>query len=708
MRKMLCSLSLLAFTSACNNNSLPSSNQSTANKGKDEFRTRMSQGTGVFRPEILKTATTLNLAGNTIASTKLDEHSGAWSWVGFDTTQGEAIKADADLFVLAKEFLKKNEVELGFKPDEVLLQDGGIQKPYPNTRMITLRRQYQGTEVKGAFINIFFAIQADGSLRLSEVVNNSYGPIKITGEAAAAIDEAAAREITGVNGLKLVEKRAVVSPQLRDGRYDFSYATELLMNDPETGEKITLTVDNASRSIHEAYSNRVYETHEINAETYMSSYVLKDLVTRPLEFLQLTDNNQNLTTNEKGLVDTDLQKWKVILHNTKNNSSIYSASNTSQPISFDLTLDPSKKTVIKFGQASTSGLNVYASVTETINFAAKYLNKDELKLIENGFNSQVDINQSCNAYYDGSLNFFSQSKDCANTALISDVVKHEWGHGLDDFLGPTSRQNSNRSGITDAAYSEGIGDILAGYIAKSPDMGRGFFLNDPKALRVLNNTRTHPPANKDEGEVHSLGLVIGGAFWDMHVNLAKIYGEDVGNDVASKLFLRHLITSDRYVDAFQAVLRVDDDDNNPMTRSPSYCAITRAFSRHGISGGEKAADDCTDVDSSINVKVDQDLGEGKLSFVLSAGGAAKIVGCAGKVNSCKSGAPGFVEFATSDGDDLLTLKGKRKFYAAKATIDVKANPEYTFFSLDSTGAAVAKRAFEIKSGSTDEPKESTK
>lgn len=390
-----------------------------------------------------------------------------------------------------------------------------------------------------------------------------------------------------------------------------------------------------------------------------------------------------------------------MLHNSRNDSSVYDDTDRKNPITFNITLGDGGKTLIKFGQGNASGLNVYASLSETINFAEKYLSENEFKLIKKGFDSFVDINQECNAFYNGSLNFLKQSSRCANTGLISDIVKHEWGHGLDDYLGPTSRQNNNNtSGITDAAYSEGIGDVLAAYMSRSPDMAKGLFLNDPKALRNLQNNRVYPPANIEEAKVHSLGLVVGGAFWDLHTNLTKLYGAELGNDKASRLFFRHLMTSDRYLDAYQAVLRVDDEDNNPMTRSSSYCAITRAFSRHNITGGEKVGDDCVDKDVSIKVKVDQDLGDGKLRLILSAGGSAKIVACPGKATSCQKETVGYLEFLASDGDDLSTIKGIRKFYSTKDTIDARSNSTYTFFSQDSTGTVLAKRELEFKTGST--------
>lgn len=76
------------------------------------------------------------------------------------------------------------------------------------------------------------------------------------------------------------------------------------------------------------------------------------------------------------------------------------------------------------------------------------------------FNKQIamttDISSSCNTgYKDSTLNFLGKSGDCANMALVNDVIYHECGHGLDDFTGPGSRFGG---GMTDSVFSEAIGD----------------------------------------------------------------------------------------------------------------------------------------------------------------------------------------------------------------------------------------------------------
>ncbi|MEC9466091.1 MAG: hypothetical protein VX834_09920, partial [Myxococcota bacterium] len=137
---------------------------------------------------------------------------------------------------------------------------------------------------------------------------------------------------------------------------------------------------------------------------------------------------------------------------------------------------------------------------------------------------QVTVNmeeQTCNAYSDGTtINFFRGSRDCHNTARLTDVVTHEFGHsfhahsiiwGVGDF---------------DTALSEGAADYMAATISDDPDMGRGFFrTNGP--LRRLNDRDMRWP--EDIGnDPHYTGLIFGGAMWDLREELRKTMGDEEG------------------------------------------------------------------------------------------------------------------------------------------------------------------------------------
>jgi hypothetical protein len=80
--------------------------------------------------------------------------------------------------------------------------------------------------------------------------------------------------------------------------------------------------------------------------------------------------------------------------------------------------------------------------------------------------SNVNINSTCNAFWNGSsVNFYRSGGGCRNTGEIGAVFDHEWGHGMDDFDANGTLSNS----------SEGYADIAAIYRLQTSCVGHGFF-----------------------------------------------------------------------------------------------------------------------------------------------------------------------------------------------------------------------------------------
>ena len=89
---------------------------------------------------------------------------------------------------------------------------------------------------------------------------------------------------------------------------------------------------------------------------------------------------------------------------------------------------------------------------------------DYAKFLEPGFTGvdyvmpvAVNINQTCNAYWDGNgVNFYAAGGGCPNTATMPDVVFHEYGHGINDKL---YIQYGSPSGMNNGALHEGLADV---------------------------------------------------------------------------------------------------------------------------------------------------------------------------------------------------------------------------------------------------------
>lgn len=197
---------------------------------------------------------------------------------------------------------------------------------------------------------------------------------------------------------------------------------------------------------------------------------------------------------------------------------------------------------------------------------------DFIKTIEPGYNLLdypmpivVNINQRCNAYWDGyGVNFFAAGGPCVNTARIADVVYHEYGHGITDLM--------YRPFACSPAMAEGFSDYYACTIMDSPLVGVGFY-GEGSILRRIDEDRVYPDDWVDES--HEDGLILASTLWDLR--------EELGAATSDRLwhFARYG-GSDNYDDYFMDVLAYDDDNNNIYDGTPNLTAIANAYRAHGI------------------------------------------------------------------------------------------------------------------------------
>ena len=188
----------------------------------------------------------------------------------------------------------------------------------------------------------------------------------------------------------------------------------------------------------------------------------------------------------------------------------------------------------------------------------------------------VNINDNCNAFWNGTgINFFIAGGGCPNTAQMPSVVYHEYGHGINDKL---YEQAGSPFGMINGATHEGMADVASVMLEDVPNIGRGFG-GAGTTLRNVNNNRRFP--ENLTGAIHSDGLIIGGAFWDLREltdletmqRLAHFAKYGVPDDPN---------TSIAFSEWFVEVLVADDDDGDISNGTPNFAAINEAFSKHGI------------------------------------------------------------------------------------------------------------------------------
>ncbi len=184
--------------------------------------------------------------------------------------------------------------------------------------------------------------------------------------------------------------------------------------------------------------------------------------------------------------------------------------------------------------------------------------------------ANINLTRTCNAHWDGSsINLYSGDERCANTGLISDVVYHEWGHGL----------HANAGGIQDYAFSEGFGDIVSMAMTHSSQLGIGFFAQSGKPVRNLEEMKVYP---RDRGEVHAEGMIIGSTFWEVFVALSAKYGEDKAAEMLKNYAFKMIFTCRTYLDVYAALLVIDAQTPNLLEETPNLCLLNPIFVRHGL------------------------------------------------------------------------------------------------------------------------------
>ncbi|MBM3288472.1 MAG: hypothetical protein FJY88_14165, partial [Candidatus Eisenbacteria bacterium] len=132
--------------------------------------------------------------------------------------------------------------------------------------------------------------------------------------------------------------------------------------------------------------------------------------------------------------------------------------------------------------------------------------------------ANVNVQNTCNAYWDGAaLHFYREGGGCNNAGRISDVIYHEYGHGI------TQRIYAPLAPPAASGMGEAFSDIDAMSINGDPEVGEGFYAGGG-FLRTGENLRQYP-GTECAGQVHCLGEILMGAMWKARANLSLKHGQ---------------------------------------------------------------------------------------------------------------------------------------------------------------------------------------
>jgi Zn-dependent metalloprotease len=236
---------------------------------------------------------------------------------------------------------------------------------------------------------------------------------------------------------------------------------------------------------------------------------------------------------------------------------------------------------------------------------------------------------TCNAFYDGGLNFYTTAGGCYALSMVNDVVYHEYGHGITNTF-----WNFNGLTFQNGAMGEGYSDVWAMSITSNPVLGIGFSNTDSTTFvrdyDFANGVPRKVYPQNIVGEVHADGEIIAGAWWSTAINLGSVsamtsifaashYGLANGPDGSE---------GQVYTDILIDALYADDNDSDLTNGTPNVLAIVNAFALHGITLLSTATLNHTPVAtaaSNLDITLNASLSNLQFAWALSGvNGAYKI------------------------------------------------------------------------------------
>lgn len=524
-----------------------------------------SVGQKVLRPDLMKSENKDILKG--AFDVEIDAHSGAARLLSgrFLELSVPRTEVEKDIFIQnAQRFIVDNFELFGVRSQDLKVVDGST--------LIDGELQFVQFEV---FRNGFSIEDATIGLRfkrgvLVQIVNRSFAEAAISDDIAGSVSQIPLSIRSGAANLKSLNQKFRVIESAS------GYALQKVQTYrfETNGEPYRAQI--GKNGVYEIVSERHYEvTGNATADVYPRSY--RDQLKK--------DGLQGL------LIQESANSTKPSSYSDVNGKFVLSSG---QPAVSTLSgrkvdvqsIKPVSLGIVTSGREGVTDLHVRASqssgnpddgvvaqamafyhINKVIAYATRFIYPRLFDLTQN---LQVNAYASCNAYFDGkSMVFFSAGDGCGNTALIADVIYHEWGHALDSAIG----------GINDSSFSEGIGDIVSMIMTGDHKLGVGFKLNGD-VIRDLAGDYRHPmPEGTDP---HTEGLIIGSTFWDLAQEFNRIFPKEQARDELASRFFKVLYTAKNFTDVYSALLVIDDDDTNLANGTPNFCAINRSFSRHGL------------------------------------------------------------------------------------------------------------------------------
>ncbi|MCH2199582.1 MAG: hypothetical protein MK081_12450 [Flavobacteriales bacterium] len=245
---------------------------------------------------------------------------------------------------------------------------------------------------------------------------------------------------------------------------------------------------------------------------------------------------------------------------------------------FSATLDDGYTAVSFDNAANIRELSAYRSTNQIHDHMKAWL--PDFDGLDFSLTTNIDVAGECNAFYDGaSINFYPNGGGCNSTALLADVVYHEYGHGINNEF-----YQDNGGFYSNGAMNEGYADWWGLSLTESPLLAQGFYDDSDEPLRRY-DIDPKVFGIDDDIQVHSGGEIICGAWYDSHLLMGGDWDASMELFIAtySGLQAEETDNATAFTDVLLDALQEDDDDGDLNNGTPNGLAILEGFDIHGIS-----------------------------------------------------------------------------------------------------------------------------
>jgi hypothetical protein len=518
--------------------------------------------------------------------------------------------------------------------------------------LIELQQTHKGVPVEGA--NAFFRINNGNIVQFG---TEKVAPVRINTK--PRLDNAAALAAAlHATGIKLSEVREIVNagtlkivPTLTAGEQP----AERFAGAPGTGYRHLLVWDLTFRrtgdaatyqALVDARSGRVLQVADLNQYAQITGGIYPTTNTDPesvrgLPFANVT-NGTTKTTDASGNYTFSAGTATVTLNGkyfkmTDNCGAISKADSVTGNIAFGTSGGTDCTTPGAGGAGNThSSRTGFYHLTNINRKASGFLPGNSW--LASNVTANMNINNTCNAFWDGSaVNFYRSGGGCSNTGEIAAVFLHEWGHGMDTNSGGAASDKGTGEAVGDTfAFLEtktgcigdnfkpgvncancsactGVRDVSdfatggSAVIAKPSTVADNGGINCDRYTCPYNTNFIFPYQGPMGYEGHCESYIASSANWDLAQQLITRYGTTAGWAAMDAIWYKSLTPSKS---AYQVVsggkcnpsatvngcgssnwytvyLSVDDNDGNLANGTPNGCRIWDAFNAHGIACGTR-------------------------------------------------------------------------------------------------------------------------